>query len=108
MEARAPFAYTLCNWRYPRRVITTLSAQDIDFVKRLGAEEAIDYKVSRFEEEVRDMNVVFDAIGDDTFERSWAVLKPGGRMITIAAGSEGTADQRVKRCFLHSRAGKSS
>src|SRR5215470_5601859 len=77
-------------------VITTVSTQDIDFVKQLGADEAIDYKASRFEREVRDVDVVFDAVGGDTFERSWGVLKPGGRMVTIAANSEGTADQRVK------------
>ena len=39
------------------RVITTASGQDIDFVKRLGAEEAIDYKASRFEEEVGDVDI---------------------------------------------------
>jgi NADPH:quinone reductase-like Zn-dependent oxidoreductase len=82
------------------RVITTVSAQDVDFVRRLGADEAIDYKVSRFEKEVRDVDVVFDVVGGDTLERSWDVLKPGGRMITIAAGSEGTDDQRVKDAFF--------
>jgi NADPH:quinone reductase-like Zn-dependent oxidoreductase len=81
-------------------VITTVSTQDIDFVKRLGADEAIDYKASRFEKEVRDADVVFDAVGGDTLERSWGVLKAGGRMITIAADSEGTADQRVKDAFF--------
>ena len=81
-------------------VITTVSTQDIDFVKRLGADEAIDYKASRFEKEVRDVDVVFDAVGGDTLERSWGVLKPGGRMITIAADSEGAADQRVKDAFF--------
>lgn len=82
------------------RVITTVAAQDIDFVKRLGADQAIDYKASRFEKEVRDVDVVFDAVGGDTLERSWGVLKPDGRMITIAADSEGTADQRVKDAFF--------
>ena len=82
------------------RIITTVSAQDIDFVKRLGADEVIDYKASRFEKEVRDVDVVFDAVGGDTLERSWGLLRPGGRMITIAADSEGTADQRVKGAFF--------
>jgi NADPH:quinone reductase-like Zn-dependent oxidoreductase len=94
-------AYTLCNWRISAaRVITTVSAHGIDFVKRLGADEAIDYKSSRFEKEVRDVDVVFDAVGGDTFERSWGVLKPDGRMITIAADSENKADQRVKDAFF--------
>src|SRR5262249_1935975 len=64
------------------RVITTVSAQDIDFMKRLGAEEAIDYHASQFEKEVRDVDVAFDTVGGDTLERSWRVLKPGGRMVT--------------------------
>ena len=82
------------------RVITTVASQDIDFVKQLGADETIDYKASRFEKVVRDVDVVFDGVGGDTLERSWDVLKPGGRMITIAADSEGTADQRIKDAFF--------
>src|SRR5215470_2755013 len=82
------------------RVITTVSTQDIDFVKRLGANEVIDYKACRFEKEVRDVDVVFDAVGSDTLERSWGVLKPNGRMITIAADSEGTSEERVKDAFF--------
>src|SRR4051812_20026021 len=66
-------------------VVTTISSHDIDFVKRLGADEAIDYRVSRFENEVQDVDVIFDAVGGETLERSWGVLKPNGRMITIAA-----------------------
>jgi len=82
------------------RVITTVSAQDVAFVKTLGADQAIDYKAARFEKEVRDMDVVFDTVGGDTFDRSWSVLKPGGRMITIAADAEGTADPRVKDAYF--------
>jgi len=82
------------------RVITTVSGRDIDLVKRLGADEAIDYEASRFEIEVKDVDVVFDAVGGETLDRSWGVLKPDGRMITIAAGSEGATDQRVKDAFF--------
>lgn len=82
------------------RVITTVSTQDIEFVQQLGADEVIDYKASRFEKEVRDVDVVFDAVGGDTLDRSWGVLKPGGRMITIAADGEGATDQRVKDAYF--------
>ena len=82
------------------RVITTVSARDIDFVKQLGADEAIDYKASTFEKTVREIDVVFDAVGGRTLERSWGVLRPNGRMVTIAADSEGTADERVKNAFF--------
>jgi len=60
----------------------------------------IDYKACRFEKEVRDVDVVFDAVGSETLERSWGVLKANGRMITIAADSEGTSEERVKDAFF--------
>ncbi len=81
-------------------VISTVSSRAIDFVKQLGAVEVVDYKASRFEKEVRDVDVVFDTVGGDTLERSWGVLKPDGRMVTVASDSEGTADQRAKDAFF--------
>jgi NADPH:quinone reductase-like Zn-dependent oxidoreductase len=82
------------------RVISTVAARDVDFVKRLGAEKAIDYRTSRFEKEAGDVDVIFDTVGGDTLARSWGVLKPGGRMITIASESAGAADQRAKSAFF--------
>lgn len=82
------------------RVITTVSARDIDFVRRLGADEAIDYKAAPFEKQVRDVDVVFDAVGGETLARSWGVLKPGGRMITIVSDDEGKEDRRAKDAFF--------
>lgn len=81
-------------------MIATASARNMEFVKRLGADEVIDYKTSRFEDQVGNVDIVFDAVGGETLDRSWAVLKPGGRMVTIAADSEGTKDQRVKDAFF--------
>ncbi len=59
-------------------VATTVSAKDIDFVKKLGADLAIDYKTQRFEEIIQDYDAVFDTVGKDTYRRSFAVLKKGG------------------------------
>src|SRR5215471_3980808 len=81
-------------------VIATASARNTEFVNRLGADEVIDYQTARFEEQVEKVDIVFDGVGGETLERSWAVLKPGGRMVTIAADSEGAADQRVKEAFF--------
>jgi NADPH:quinone reductase-like Zn-dependent oxidoreductase len=53
-------------------VISTVSAGAIDFVKQLAADEAIDYKASRFEKEVGPVDVVFDTVGGDALERSWS------------------------------------
>lgn len=70
-------------------VITTCSADDRDFVLSLGADEAIDYRHERFEDRISEVDLVFDLIGGDTQERSWAVLKDGGAMVsTLAKPSE--------------------
>ena len=81
-------------------VIATSSADDVNFVKQLGADEVIDYETSRFEDQIGSVDVVFDGVGGETLDRSWSVLKPGGRMVTIAADSESTKDQRVKDAFF--------
>jgi NADPH:quinone reductase-like Zn-dependent oxidoreductase len=63
-------------------VATTVSEKHIDFVRRLGADEIIDYKPQRFEDEVRGVDMVFDLIGGETQERSWNVLKKGGILVS--------------------------
>ncbi len=81
-------------------VIATASGPNTEFVNRLGADEVIDYQNARFEEQVEKVDIVFDGVGGETLERSWVVLKPGGRMVTIAADSEGTSDRRVQEAFF--------
>ena len=63
-------------------IYATASEKDLDFVRSLGADVAIDYKNERFEEVAKDLDLVFDTIGGDTRERSWALVKPNGRLIT--------------------------
>ena len=68
-------------------VIATASAPNLKIVAELGADEVIDYRKSRFEDRTQKVDVVFDGVGGETLDRSWSMLKPGGRLITIAAGS---------------------
>ena len=82
------------------RVIATASAGDAAFVREMGAEQVIDYRASRFEQCVSDMDVVFDTVGGETLKRSWSVLKPQGRMITIASAEENAADPQSKEAFF--------
>jgi NADPH:quinone reductase-like Zn-dependent oxidoreductase len=93
------FAIQLARFR-GARVTATASAPNVDFVRELGAERVIDYRAVRFEEHVSGMDVVFDTVGGDTLQRSWGVLKPGGRMITVAALSETATEDRVKQAFF--------
>ena len=76
-------------------VATTVATQDVEFVKHLGADEVIDYTRERFEDKVHDVDLVLDLIAGDTQERSWAVLKDGGTMISsLARPSEAKARER--------------
>jgi NADPH:quinone reductase-like Zn-dependent oxidoreductase len=65
------------------RVTTTALPQDREFVTRLGADRVVDYSTGRFEDQVADVDVVFDAVGGETQARSWAVLRPGGTLVSI-------------------------
>ena len=64
-------------------MITTAAADNHDFVRQLGALEAIDYAKVHFEDEVSDVNVVLDTIGGSTLQRSYGVLRQGGTLVSI-------------------------
>ncbi|MEH2295933.1 NADP-dependent oxidoreductase [Nostoc sp.] len=63
-------------------VIGTASGRNEEFVRDLGADEFVDYTKQNFEEVVKDVDVVFDAVGGDTFERAFQTLKKGGFLVT--------------------------
>ena len=81
-------------------VIATASEHNLAFVSELGADEVIDYHKERFEDRVGKVDIVFDTVGDETLQRSWSVLKPTGRMVTIASDVEGTDDPKLKAAFF--------
>ncbi len=64
-------------------VATTAAADDSDYVKNLGADEVIDYKTQSFETILSDYDAVFDTVGQDTYTRSFQVLKPGGTIVSM-------------------------
>jgi NADPH:quinone reductase-like Zn-dependent oxidoreductase len=66
-------------------VIGTASGRNEEFVKSLGADEFIDYTKQDFSEWVKDVDVVFDTVGGDTFERAFQTLKKGGFLVTAVA-----------------------
>jgi NADPH:quinone reductase-like Zn-dependent oxidoreductase len=66
-------------------VIATCSARNADFVAALGANEVIAYDRTPFDSALRDLDVVFDTMGGDVHDRSYAVLKRGGLMVCLSA-----------------------
>ncbi len=70
------------------RVVTTASAANHDYVRNLGADEIIDYNARDFAQAVTNCDAVFDTVGGDVAQRSFTVLKPGGRAAFIASGPQ--------------------
>jgi NADPH:quinone reductase-like Zn-dependent oxidoreductase len=74
------------------RVSAVVAAADTQFAHELGADQVIDYEHERFEDRVRDVDLVFDLVNGETQERSWSVLRRGGTMIsTLKKPSEDKA-----------------
>jgi NADPH:quinone reductase-like Zn-dependent oxidoreductase len=65
-------------------VATTTSTANVELVKRLGADRVVDYKKERFEDVLRDYDVVLNSLDAETLKKSVRVLKPGGKLISIS------------------------
>lgn len=80
------------------RILATASAGNLDFVRGLGADVAIDYRSERFEEIAQDVDVVLDLIGGQTQERSLSVLKDGGVLVSLVGlgAAAQTAPRNIK------------
>lgn len=65
-------------------VIGTASAGNVELVESLGADEVIDYRMQDFTQ-LCDIDLVLDPIGGETLEKSWSVLREGGRIVTLVA-----------------------
>jgi NADPH:quinone reductase-like Zn-dependent oxidoreductase len=67
------------------KVIATASTPNQDLLKQLGADVAIDYTKTKFEDVAKDVDVVLDSVGKDTLARSYGVVKKGGFIVTLVA-----------------------
>jgi NADPH:quinone reductase-like Zn-dependent oxidoreductase len=93
------FAVQLAR-RCGAHIIATVSSGDFKFVRSLGADELIDYRTTRFEIVVKEVDVVFDAVGGEILERSWPLVANGGRVVTVATQSNGASAPRVRDAFM--------
>jgi NADPH:quinone reductase-like Zn-dependent oxidoreductase len=84
------------------KVYGTASTGNIPLLRELGVDEPIDYTTTRFEAVAQGVDVVLDAVGGETQERSWAVIVPGGVLLSIVqAPSEEMATQHgVRQQFV--------
>lgn len=87
-------------------VIATASKRNHDYLRSIGADEVIDYQVERFEDRVRDVDVVVNAVNAETATRSIAVVKKGGLVVSVAGPADAArCTEAGVRCLLRSRDG---
>jgi NADPH:quinone reductase-like Zn-dependent oxidoreductase len=65
-------------------VIAVASGRHREFLRGLGANTVVDYETARFEQVAHHVDLVLDTVGGETLKRSWAVLKPGATLVSIA------------------------
>jgi NADPH:quinone reductase-like Zn-dependent oxidoreductase len=75
-------------------VVTTTSAANLDYVRGLGPDQVIDYNAEDFSRVVSGCDAVFDTVGGEVAQKSFAVLKPGGRAAFIASGAQAPKPDR--------------
>ncbi|HEY7119701.1 MAG TPA: NADP-dependent oxidoreductase [Tepidisphaeraceae bacterium] len=75
------YAVQLAHWA-GARVLATASATHAQYVRELGADQVIDYKATPFESVAKEVDLVLDLVGGQTQQRSFAILRKGGRLIS--------------------------
>jgi NADPH:quinone reductase-like Zn-dependent oxidoreductase len=77
------FAVQLARWR-GSRVTAAVSSANVETARELGADKVIDISEVRLEDVVDPVDLVFDTVGGDRLERSPAVIRRGGRLVSVA------------------------
>jgi len=72
------------------RVIATASTANQDLLKQLGADVAVDYTKTKFEDVAKDVDAVLDPVGKETLARSYGVVKKGGIVMSLVARPDPT------------------
>jgi NADPH:quinone reductase-like Zn-dependent oxidoreductase len=99
------FAVQMAHWK-GAYVIGTASGSNVDLVRALGADQAINYNDTSFEEVVHDVDVVMDTVGGEVTDRSLNVLRKGGILVTVAnQAPEARAESMGVRAVRGGRAG---
>ncbi len=79
------------------KIFATAGPSDLEYVRRLGAEQIVNYKTTKFEDVVPPVDVVIDTVGGDTRERSFSVLKKGGILVSVVSPFPETPQHRGVR-----------
>jgi len=82
-------------------VIATASPTHDDLLRSLGADEVVDYHNVRFEEKLKDIDVVLNTVDADTGARSIAIVRPGGILVSVAGAAPAAQCEAARiRCAV--------
>jgi NADPH:quinone reductase-like Zn-dependent oxidoreductase len=76
-------------------VYTTTSTTNVAWVKELGADRVIDYKVEDYKTIVKDVDIVLDTLGNEYSEDAFEVIKKGGKVVSVV----GPLDEEIAKMF---------
>ena len=83
-------------------IATTASSKNVEFLKSLGADEVIDYTEADFSKELEDYDLVVDTLGGEVQEKSFEVLKNGGKLVSVVEEpDQKKADQHGVKADFH-------
>jgi len=86
------------------RVIGTASANNLEFLKSLGADQVVDYRAQKFEDVVKDVDLVLNTANAETNARSIPVVREGGTLVSIVGAADASACAAAKiRCVRPDR-----
>jgi NADPH:quinone reductase-like Zn-dependent oxidoreductase len=83
------------------QVTAVVGSKDIEYVRTLGADNVVDYRVKDFADALRAVDVVIDTVGGQTRERAFGVLKPGGILVTVVSSQFVPARADVRSAFFY-------
>lgn len=87
-------------------VIATASKRNHDYLRSIGVDETIDYTTEKFEDKVKDIDIVMNTADADTANRSIAVVKKGGMLVTVAGRPDAAKCEAAKiTCGSRTREG---
>jgi NADPH:quinone reductase-like Zn-dependent oxidoreductase len=93
------FATQLARWR-GAYVIGTATGVAVERARELGAHEALDRAYVRFEQNVEPVDLVFDTVGGDVLARSPAVMRDGGRLVSVAEEPSSTGGADIEASYF--------
>ena len=81
-------------------VTAVVSTRDIEYVRDLGADMVIDRQTSAFDRVLAEVDLIVDTVGGDVLERSWSVLAPNGRLVSVVPSSREIAARDPRGHFF--------